>query len=186
MLLGFSWLTFHIYGVQIGRHTELTAKAEKLYSKVVEEIARRGTIYDNSGNILAADIPCYNIRMNLRGLSDNSIKERINFISLVLGVPSQDFSNKIYDQSGKRLSHAIVKSDGKTENVKIEDISIGRSVEFDKSIYLMKNKKLSKKERLALKRNPTREKTKSGYHCLYFEPVNKRIYPNNKLCANIL
>lgn len=89
----FVLIALRLFYFQIYRGAELTAKAEDRRSNTIELVARRGTIYDRNGNVLAMSEDCRTIYCNPKEISEPYLTAEV--LAEHLGGTSTDYVDKL-------------------------------------------------------------------------------------------
>ncbi len=93
LIVGFTALGTHLYGLQISRHQELLEKARRKYTTTRTDTGQRGSIFDVHGNLLAGNLACRDILAEPR-LFNLSRDEIVSILHRELGVDSELLSRR--------------------------------------------------------------------------------------------
>ena len=100
MTLLFLVLISRIYYVQVVQGAEWYERAKTRWSANEELVAKRGTITDRNGNVLAMDTNAYNVAVNPQAIHDADLTEEvIDGLHDILGKPKDEL-RKLLIRSG--------------------------------------------------------------------------------------
>lgn len=165
LLLGFGYVVFHLYGIQIERHPELFAKAKAKYTTRTTSQGTRGEIFDCDGNLLVGNIPTFEVFADPSLIKTEEEAERIaRFFS--------ERSDKAeYDTMLRRINDKYILAtapDG-TQKKRVRKYAVlVRDLDFEDGLRL---------------RNEVKSMNLPG---IGFRETFRRNYPKNSLLANIL
>lgn len=165
LLLGFAYVAWHLYGVQIERHPELFAKAKAKYTTRTNSQGARGEIFDCDGNLLVGNIPTFEVFADPSLVKTQAEAERIaRFLA--------DKSDKAdYDTILRRLNdkHIVATAPDGTQSKRVRKYAVlMKDVDFEEGLRL---------------RNEVRAMKLPG---ISFRETSRRNYPKDTLLANIL
>lgn len=99
--LFFTILIAKLFWIQVVKSDEWTAYAQKQYSRNQVISASRGTITDRNGDVLAVDVPAYNISLNSRVINAEKLQDDIvKGLHEILGKP-EDQLRALLDAKNK-------------------------------------------------------------------------------------
>jgi penicillin-binding protein 2 len=89
LAVGFSWLIFRLFGLQVLEFNTWKARADENRTRTLSVPPLRGIIYDRHGYILARNVASYNIVVTPAGLPDDpaDIQEIYRQLSVLTGIP---------------------------------------------------------------------------------------------------
>ncbi len=157
LIFVFTWGVSRLFYFQIIKGKEYAEKAQNQQLSDREIEARRGTIYDSQGNVLAQSATVYNIFIDPSQINDNNRTVLINMLSDILG----------YDDEKKLELAEKTQKEGKY-------VVVERKVEYNvrKTITEFMDAEENKKYGLR--------------NCLGFEESTKRYYPYGTLASPVL
>lgn len=87
LALGYVGLVHHLYGLQVKRHADLLAAAQKRYTVRKRPCGQRGRVFDASGHtMLAGNIICRDVLAEPRRFAKGERQETIHALASLLGV----------------------------------------------------------------------------------------------------
>ena len=153
----FVWGISRLFYFQIVHGEEYSEKAknQQLSDKEIE--ARRGTIYDSLGNVLAQSATVYNIFIDPSNITDTNRSVIVDLLSGVLEFNSEE-KQKLYEQT---------KAEGKY-------VVVARKVEYNI------------RKQVADFMNADENRTYKLRSCIGFEEATRRYYPYGSLASTVL
>lgn len=115
MTLLFLILISRIYYVQVVQGAEWYAMAKTRWSANEELVAKRGTITDRNGNVLAMDTNAYNVAVNPQAIHDADLAEEvIDGLHEILGKPKDELRKLVTAKKadGQYYSQREVRQEG--------------------------------------------------------------------------
>ena len=94
MVVGFGWLYYRLFEIQILRHVELQAKARQFTETTRILEARRGKILDRNGRVLANSVPTKIIYANL-ALCSNRVDQIAQTCGPLLGISPVELAGRL-------------------------------------------------------------------------------------------
>ena len=164
IFLGFLFVGYHLYQVQIVRHDELYAKAQEKYTAVAKKKGTRGEIFDWSGNLLVCNVPVCDIVCDPSIIGGEEIcREAADFFGKATGEDPEQLYRRLMTKETKKTD-----KDGNTVVKPLLYAVIARGVELDLSKALQQ------------------ECQKRKYRGIRFVDSYRRSYPKEEMLANIL
>lgn len=161
-------LIFHIYKVQVAEGSKWLKMAEDRWSTTETFKAKRGSIVDKTGKVLAMDALAYNVSINPKVIHENDIAEDVvKLLTEVLGV-----ERKVIDD------HLNAKRDNGEYFANRELRKGGWNIEKPVADKLKEERENLKKELIAAK--------KSSDTGIYIFETYERFYPHETLASQII
>ena len=152
------------YIVQIKRHDELLAKAQKKYITSKKTAGKRGEIYDKNGYLLVGNMPCFDVCADPSAAGDeNRCRLLAEYLSPILNVDADEICRKLM---WKTVAHRD--KNGKTVTSPRKFVVLKNGVEYETG------------------RNLRSELEKQKCKSVFFRESVKRFYPKKQLLANVL
>lgn len=164
VLLIFLALAGRMYYLQVHRHAELFAKAQKQYTATIKTSGRRGEFFDYNGNLLVGNAPCVNIQAD-PSIIGNEIRCRKIAIAFA----------KLLHTSATKLYQKLM---NKERDKKLPDGTIKKLPRRYAPVAKMVSLDVAKK----LKHIVAVNRIKG----ISFINTYKRVYPNGRMLANVL
>ncbi len=164
LLLGFAYVGYRLYVIQIERHDELFEKAKKRYTTTMTRKGTRGEIFDLHGNILVCNVPVQDI------LCDPSIvgdAERCRELAALFAKETGADEKTIYQRMMNKDYETKDKAGNPVRRPRLYAV-IARKVELNIT---------EKLEKIIKERK---------YKGIWFEDTYYRTYPKDEMLANIL
>ncbi len=165
IVLGFCYLAWHLYVVQIERHEDLYKKARRKYTFVKKMDGKRGEIFDYSGSLLVGNVPCADVCADPSIAGDEKrCREIAVFLAKALELKPEDIYEKLMEKTFQQKDPS-----GKIHLKARQYTLIKGKVDFEIAEKLKQDVE------------------KRGYKpAVYFQETFKRSYPKKELLANIL
>ncbi|CAM4145273.1 PASTA domain-containing protein [Paenibacillus alkaliterrae] len=164
MTLLFLILISRIYYVQVVEGAKWYDLAKTRWSTEEELVAKRGSIMDRNGNVLAMDTLAYNMALNPQAIHDAEITEEIiDGLNDILGISKEDLRKHVMakKENGDYVSHREVRNGG----WQIDKTLADQINEFSKEL--------------------SKEKKVSDVGIYLFDQL-KRYYPRNELSSQLV
>ena len=157
MVLLFVWGISRLFYFQIIHGEEYAEKAQNQQLSDREIQARRGTIYDSEGNVLAQSATVYNIYIDPSGIDDDNRSVIVDFLSETLEFDSEE-KQELYENTKKDTQYVVV----------------ARKVEYNirKQVADFMTDSANRKYDL--------------FKCIGFEETTRRYYPYGSLASTVL
>ncbi len=176
----FGGLCYRLVDLQVLRHDELSAKAERNTQREFWQAPRRGDILDVNGNILATSVPVKTICAD-PSLVGNFQPNIARAIAPLLNLNEAELAQKL-------APHLVRNDKGETVTNNLHYVRLAKNVSEEswQSItaamtnltFGLDEKKLSRTDRAFLRN--LRE------HAIFAEPDQMRIYPNGSLASQVV
>jgi cell division protein FtsI/penicillin-binding protein 2 len=180
VLLAFIGLACRLVDLQVWRHDELSALAEKKTQRTTWQEAKRGDIMDANGNPLATSVPVQTVCAN-PSLIGGEQAVVIRALAPLLAMSEQDLSKKLTPRIGKN-------SKGETVTNGLNYVRLQKNVSdetwqkiqtaMSQLSFGVDEKKLPKTEHKFL--------SDLRHYAIFPEPEQLREYPNGSLAAHVL
>ena len=180
LVAAFTGLSYRLVDLQVLRHEELSAKAERNTQREFWQAPRRGDILDVNGNILATSIPVKTICADpsLIGSYQTLVARTL---APILNLSENELVSKLTPRIGKnekgemvtnglhyvRLAKLVPEETWQRASAAMTNLSFG-----------LDEKKLSRADKSFL-RNVRQ-------HAIFAEPDQMRIYPNGQLASQVI
>ena len=180
-------LCYRFYVVQIVRHEELLAKAQKSYTTNREEIRQRGKIFDRDGNLLVGNMPKVYVICSPYSV----VYEPFIRLEKSLRPGDRERMPQLQDARRRKVAALLAEHFGKSEAEYYEELSPWREVKNpDGSVKKVKNQhllidKAADGERVMKFKEGMKEKDLhlGGFR---FENIYVRHYPKGRMLANVI
>ena len=158
MVLLFVWGISRLVFFQIAHSEEYAEKAQNQQLSDKEIEARRGTIYDSQGNVLAQSATVYNVYIDPKYVTEDNISVVVDLLTDTLELDSEE-QQKLYE---------------KAKETELRYYVVARKVEYKirKQIADFMGAKENSKYKLR--------------SCIGFEETTKRYYPYGSLASSVL
>jgi cell division protein FtsI/penicillin-binding protein 2 len=187
LLLGFlgaafAGLGYRLVDLQILRHDELNAKAQRNTQREFRQAPRRGDILDASGNILATSVPVKTICAD-PSLIGNQSSVVARAVAPLLQLDENALAQKLMPRS-----YLAKNSDGKTVTNQLHYVRLAKNVSdetWQRILAAMTNLTFGVDEKSLTRTN--REFFKNlRLHAVYAEADQMRVYPNGSLAGQVI
>lgn len=158
IVLLFAWGISRLVYFQLVHGEEYAEKAQNQQLSDKEIEARRGTIYDSQGNVLAQSATVYNIFLDPSHIDDENRSVIVDFLAETLELDSEG-KQELYEDSKKENTQYVV---------------VARKVEY------------KIRQKIAEFMNDSANRKYGLRNCIGFEETTRRYYPYGHLASSIL
>ena len=103
----FSLDAFRVFYISTVKGDEFSAKAESQQLSDVEIPAKRGSIYDSDGNVLAQSATTWNIFLDSNNITDESRDKVVNGLAKILKLDAEEKA-EVLEKSKKKTGYALI------------------------------------------------------------------------------
>lgn len=204
LMLGFGYLVFKLWEIQVERNEELTAKAKARYVTSVEKRGLRGTIFDGNQTIFAGDAPYFSLQADPCNFpledkkcphvdqfkdprscptckrSPRTIMRAANFFSRYLGLDRSDLI-KLFSETTR-----TVVEDQKTKVLPKRYVMVAKKIDFEDGKTLREKMKAYIQLNQA-KVSSREDREKEDFSGVFtFNTHYARMYPRGSMLSNII
>lgn len=158
IVLLFTWGISRLVYFQLVHGEEYAEKAQNQQLSDKEIEARRGTIYDSQGNVLAQSATVYNVFIDPSHIDAENRSVIVDFLSQTLGLDSEE-KQELYENSERTDTKYVV---------------VARKVEYKIRQKIAEFMSDSTNKKYGLK------------NCIGFEETTRRYYPYGSLASSVL